>query len=255
MERRRRLDGSFGPCARCYGWSLLIISYRGITAIILNETPASRSGTSGTRRRGQRRSAQFPSAPRRGLRHPVRRRVSELQCRHREPACPGAGGLPAQRAQQRQPAAGLGWLGDLPLQSEQVAGITVQDENHAVVDLLASVERRADGARGAHLRCQRRPGGIGRARLARRPAQAAAPTPPTATSDPTAQGELSAQLPAFFQAYGSGTMPLLNHFLAPGRRFPGWVVPSPTRASPICMCRQAGRPGTSRLPSSGSCPG
>src|SRR5450755_1924033 len=41
---------------------LLIIGYRGITAIILNETPASRSGTSGTAAAASSGSAQFPSA-------------------------------------------------------------------------------------------------------------------------------------------------------------------------------------------------
>ena len=40
---------------------LLIVGYRGITAIILNETPASRSGTSGTPAPASSGSAQFPS--------------------------------------------------------------------------------------------------------------------------------------------------------------------------------------------------
>ena len=57
------------------------------------------------------------------------------------------------------------------------------------------------------------------------PPQAAPPTPPATASDPAATSALSAQLPAFFQAYASGDSAMLNRFLAPGATVSAWPVP------------------------------
>ena len=53
------------------------------------------------------------------------------------------------------------------------------------------------------------------------PAQAAVPSTNPGNADPTAQAELNAQLPAFFQAYASGDTATLNRFLAPGASVQG----------------------------------
>jgi hypothetical protein len=96
----------------------------------------------------------------------------------------------------------LGWngTGQLRLQSEQVAGITVQDPQHAVVTLLATVNGQlielgvpviASG------------GGVV---VAGEPAWLPAPpqtSPPKAASqgsDPVVRNQLMKELPAFFQA-------------------------------------------------------
>jgi hypothetical protein len=112
----------------------------------------------------------------------------------------------------------LGWngAGQLSLQSEQVAGITVSDPTHAVVTLLATVNGQlmelgvpvvASG------------GGVV---IPGEPAWLPAPqriTPPAAASpgsDPVAQRELMAELPGFFQAYAAGDSTALSQFEAPG---------------------------------------
>jgi len=97
----------------------------------------------------------------------------------------------------------------------------VQDANHAVVTLLASVNGELMEL-GVPIYAAS--GGLvisGEPAWLAAPAQASPPTPPTATSDPTAQGELNAQLPAFFQAYGSGDNPTPNRYLAPGATVSG----------------------------------
>jgi len=117
----------------------------------------------------------------------------------------------------------LGWNGSgaLKLESEQVAGIAVRSSTRAVVTLLATVNGElmelgvpiytAHGAVAVS----------GEPAWLPAPAQAAPPSTTPATSDPTAQAALNAQLPAFFQAYGSGDSATLNRFLAPGASVTG----------------------------------
>ena len=200
---------------------LLIIGYRGITAIILNETPASRSGTSGTTAPASSGSAAFPStlaeayAVQFGA---VYLNFSAATANQRAQEL--AAYLPSA-VSSANPQLGWDGSGDLRLQSEQVAGITVQDANHAVVTLLASVNGELMQL-GVPIYAAN--GGLvvsGEPAWLAAPAQASPPTPPTVTSDPTAQGELTAQLPPFFQAYGSGDNATLNRFLAPGATVSG----------------------------------
>jgi hypothetical protein len=112
----------------------------------------------------------------------------------------------------------FGWngSGQERLQSEQVAGITVQDSRHAVVTLLATVS-------GQLLELGVPVYATGDdAVVSGEPAWLSAPqpmSPPTtapAPSDQVAAGQLMNQLPAFFQAYGNGDATALNRFLAPG---------------------------------------
>ncbi len=112
----------------------------------------------------------------------------------------------------------LGWngAGQMSLQSEQVAGIAVQDPQHAVVTLLALVNGQLMelgvpvASSGAAVVVSGEPALL--------PAPAPISLPPAAAqgSDPVAQSQLSNELPAFFQAYANGDSAALNRFLAPG---------------------------------------
>ena len=97
----------------------------------------------------------------------------------------------------------------------------MQDGTHAVVTLLASVNGQLMEL-GVPIYAAN--GGLvvsGEPAWLAAPPQAAPPSPAAVTSDPAAQGALSAQLPAFFQAYASGDSATLNRFLAPGASVSG----------------------------------
>ena len=112
----------------------------------------------------------------------------------------------------------LGWngAGQLNLQSLQVAGIKVQDSQHAVVTLLALLNGEL-----MELGVPVAANGSGLV-VTGEPAWLPAPpriSPPAARggSDRVAQGQLMNELPAFFQAYASGDSAALNRFLRPWR--------------------------------------
>lgn len=117
---------------------LLIIGYRGITAIIFNETPASRSGSSAPASGGTG-TGQFPVT----LAEAYAMQFGAVYLNFST----ATAGQRSQELANYVPGAlisadpQLGWdgSGSLQLNSEQVAGITVQDATHAVVTLLASV--------------------------------------------------------------------------------------------------------------------
>jgi Conjugative transposon protein TcpC len=199
---------------------LLIIGYRGITAIIFNETPASRSGSSAPASGGTGTS-QFPAtlaeayAMQFGAVY-LNFSTATAGQRSQELAAYVPGALISVDPQ-------LGWdgSGSLQLDSEQVAGISVQDATQAVVTLLASVNGRLMQL-GVPIYAAN--GGLvvsGEPAWLAAPPQAAPPSPPAAASDPAATSALNAQLPAFFQAYGSGDSATLNRFLAPGATVSG----------------------------------
>jgi len=117
----------------------------------------------------------------------------------------------------------LGWNGggSLSLQSEQVAGVRVQDAHYAIVTLLARVN-------GKLMRLgvpvYAAAGGMA---ISGEPAWLPAPetiTPPApqpVISDDATQSALMRQLPAFFAAYASGDQSTLGRFLAPGTTVTG----------------------------------
>jgi hypothetical protein len=117
----------------------------------------------------------------------------------------------------------LGWsgTGSLVLQSEQVADVSVQDANHAVVTLLARVNGNLMELgvpvyyTGGALAVSGEPAWLPA------PPKAAVPTPTPPSSDAASQAELTKQLPAFFQAYASGDQATLGRFLAPGTTVTG----------------------------------
>ena len=193
--------------------TLLIIAFRGVTAIIFNQGTTLRAD--GTTAAGAT-TAQFPVT----LGDAYAMAFGQVYLNF----------SPATQAQREQQLAAfvpasvaaanpdLGWngAGQLSLQSEQVAGITVSDPTHAVVTLLATVNGQlmelgvpvvASG------------GGVV---IPGEPAWLPAPqriTPPAAASpasDPVAQRELMAELPGFFQAYAAGDSTALRQYEAPG---------------------------------------
>ena len=197
---------------------LLIIGYRGITAIILNETPASRSGGAPAAGSG---SSEFPAtlaeayAVQFGA---VYLNFSTATANQRAQQL--AAYLPSSLS-SADPQLGWDGSGSLKLDSEQVAGISVQDGTHAIVTLLASVNGQLMEL-GVPIYAAN--GGLvvsGEPAWLAAPPQATPPSPAAATQDPAAQSALSAQLPPFFQAYASGDAATLNRFLAPGASVSG----------------------------------
>ncbi len=117
----------------------------------------------------------------------------------------------------------LGWNGQgtSQLQSEQVAGTSVQDAHHAVVTLLARVNGQLMQlgvpvyASSAGVVVSSAPAWLPA------PARAALPSAAPASSDSATQAVLTNQLPAFFQAYASGNQVTLGRFLASGTSLTG----------------------------------
>jgi hypothetical protein len=187
---------------------LLLIGYRGVTAIMSGETssggapaPAATSGTAFPSALASAYALQFGQVYLNADPATASQRASEL-----------ATFLPAGADSQ----AGWNGNGSLVLQSEQVADVAVQDSQHAVVTLLARVNGNlmelgvpvyyADGALAVS----------GEPAWLPAPPKAAVPTPAPPSSDAASQAALAKQLPAFFQAYASGDQATLGRFLAPG---------------------------------------
>src|SRR5215467_7947235 len=111
---------------------LLIIGYRGITAIVLNETPPSHSPPAHVTA-----PPAFPSA----MAGAYAMQFGQVYLN----ASPATSGQRASELAAFLPPGApdpqLGWNGggSLSLQSEQVAGVTVRDAQHATVTLLARV--------------------------------------------------------------------------------------------------------------------
>ena len=193
--------------------ALLIIAFRGITAIVFNQASAPAGGGTGP----QSATGQFP--------------VSLAEAYATEFGRVYLSFSPQDQGQREQALAAfvpasvlaanpnLGWngTGQLNLQAVQVSGITVQDPRHAVVTLLALVNGQlmrlgvpvASSGSGVTV--------SGEPALLSAPPQIS-PPPPAASrgSDQVAQSQLNNELPAFFQAYANGDSAALNRFLAPG---------------------------------------
>ena len=193
--------------------AILIIGYRGVMAILLNETPSPSNST------GAAPSSSAPSFPV-SLGSAYALQFGQVYLNF----SPGSA---SQRANELatfipanvrslQPEFGWNSAGTMHLDSEQVAGIDVRSANTAVVTLLATVNGHLIElgvplyASGSGIVVSGEPAWL--------PAPSSA-TPPNAqeiSPDTAAQNALSSQLPAFFQAYASGDQATLNRFLAPG---------------------------------------
>lgn len=193
-------------------WSaLLIIAYRGVTAIVFNQASAPQPGAP-----GGRATEQFP--------------VMLAEAYAAEFGQVYLNVSPAIQAQREQELAAFvpssvaaadpdfGWngAGQLQLQSEQVAGIAVRDPHHAVVTLLATVNGQLMelgvpmAASGGGVVISAEPAWLPA------PQQISPAATPGRGSDPVAQAELRNELPAFFQAYASGDSGALDRFAVRG---------------------------------------
>jgi hypothetical protein len=188
---------------------LLVIAFRGITAIIFSSSPAPAGGTrTGT-------GGEFPVSLAEAYATEFGRvylGLSPQSLAQREQAL--AAFVPASLS-AANPSLGWNGIGRLNLQSVQVAGVKVQDRQHAVVTLLALL-----GGQLMELGVPIAATGSGLA-VSGEPAWLAAPPqapPPPAPrgSDRVAQSQLMNELPTFFQAYASGDSGALNRFLARG---------------------------------------
>jgi Conjugative transposon protein TcpC len=192
---------------------LLVIGYRGVTAIVLNETPPSHPKAAG--------STSGPAFPV-TLASAYAMEFGQVYLN----ASPATANQRSAALAQFLPSGAdpqLGWngSGSLALQSEQVAGVRVQDAHHAVVTLLARVN---GGLMELGVPVYSSAGGMG---ISAEPAWLPAPkpaTPPapaTTNTDAGTQATLTKQLPAFFDAYASGNQVTLGRFLAPGTSMTG----------------------------------
>jgi len=222
-----RTDGSWGGAGgrwllwplRVVLWAtLLVIAFRGVTAIFFSHSSASPAVGTGS---ASAKSGQFPVA----LAEAYAAEFGQVYLNFN----PETQGLREQQLAAFVPASiaaaqpDLGWngAGQLSLQSEQVAGITVQGPQRAVVTLLALVNGQLMelgvpvAASGDSVVVAGEPAWLPA------PAPIALPSPVPGRSDLTAQSQLMNELPAFFQAYANGDSAALNRFLAPGVRMTG----------------------------------
>ncbi len=198
--------------------ALLVIAFRGVTAIVLNQNsvsagpgtaPATATSGSFPVSLAEAYAAEFGRVYLNANPQNLGQREQQL-----------AAFVPASVA-AAHPDLGWNGAGQLSLQSEQVAGITVQDPQHAVVTLLASVNDQLMelgvpvAASGSGVVVSGEPAWLPA------PAQIPLPAQAAGSSDPVAHSQLMAELPAFFQAYANGQSAALNRFLAPGVRLAG----------------------------------
>jgi len=194
---------------------LLVIGYRGVMAIVLNETPPADSHSAPAASAAPGFPAQEASAY---ALHFGQVYLNASPANASQRASDLASFLPSGADSQ------LGWNGggSLRLQSEQVAGVRVQDAQHAIVTLLARVNGQL-----MELGVPVYAAAAGGMVISGEPAWLAAPktvTPPPpqpVNSDTATQAALMRQLPAFFTAYASGDQSTLGRFLAPGTTVTG----------------------------------
>ena len=192
---------------------LLVIGYRGITAIVLNETPSSGS-------------TPAPVAP--ATRFPVLA-AEAYAWQFGQVYLNASPSNASQRAAELaqflptgfDPQAGWNGSGTLQLQSEQVAGVRVKDSHHAVVTLLARVNGQLMGL-GVPVYAAE--GGMtvtGEPALLPPPSRVAVPSSAPVNTDAATTAVLMRQLPDFFAAYASGSQVTLGRFEVPGARVTG----------------------------------
>lgn len=193
--------------------TLLVIAFRGVTAIVFDShtaSPGVRTGPAGAE------SGRFPVS----LAEAYAAEFGQVYLNF----SPQTQGQREQLLAEFLPAGvaaanpDLGWngAGQLSLQSEQVAGIAVQDPRHAVVTLLASVNGQLMelgvpmAASGGGVVVSGEPAWL--------PAPAPITLPPAAPgrSDPVAQSQLMNVLPQFFQAYANGDSAAISQFTVKG---------------------------------------
>jgi hypothetical protein len=198
--------------------AILVIGYRGIMAIALNEKPASSSGAAAT---AGGPTTQFPVA----LAEAFAMQFGRVYLTY-NPADAGTRqqqlrAFVASNVAQANPQFGMSGQAVMQVSWESVAGISVQNANSAIVTMLATVNDRlmefgvpiyyAGGAIVVS----------GLPSLLPTPSLAQLPQPPQVQQDAVAANQLQTQLPDFFTAYANGNPTMLNRFLAPGASLTG----------------------------------
>jgi conjugative transposon protein TcpC len=189
--------------------ALLVIAFRGITAIVFNtaSAPAGGGGTGPPSATGQ-----FPVTLAEAYAAEFGRvylSFSPQNQGQREQALTAF--VPAS-VSAANPDLGWNGTGQLNLQAEQVAGITVQDPRHAVVTLLVLINGQLMrlgvpvAASGSGVVVSGEPAWLSA------PPQTSPSPPALGRSDPAAQSQLMNELPAFFQAYANSDSAALNRF-------------------------------------------
>jgi conjugative transposon protein TcpC len=190
--------------------ALLVIAFRGITAIIFSSSQAPAGGTG-----AEAADGEFPVSLAEAYATEFGRvylGFSPQSLGQREQAL--AAFVPAS-VSAANPSLGWNGAGQLNLQSVQVAGISVQDPRHAVVTLLALLNGQLMelgvpvAATGSGLVVSGEPAWLPA------PPRISPPPVPRGT-DQVAQSQLMNELPAFFQAYASGDSAALNRFVVHG---------------------------------------
>jgi hypothetical protein len=187
--------------------AILIVLYRGVTAIAFNETPPSTSGSAAT-------ATQFPAT----LAEAYAMQFGDVYFNFDQ-------AIAAQRQQQlgeflppsvlsAQPRQ-FGFTGSATtqLESESVAGIAVRSPQSAVITLLTMINGKL---MEFGVPVYTAGGGIvisGLPALLQAPPMASLPQSPRTQSDAQATSQLRQQLPAFFSAYASGDSANLSHYV------------------------------------------
>ena len=230
LAASREIGGWQGAGGRWLLWPLrvvlwavlLIVAFRGITAITFDQGPAPAGGGTGTAGNAQSAAGgQFPVATAEAFAAEFGRVYLSVNAQNQ--------GLRQQALAAFVPASvsaadpNLGWngVGQLNLQAVQVAGITALNPQHAVVTLLAMVDGQLMelgvpiAVSGSGIVVSGEPAWL--------PAPPQAPLPAAApgASDQLARSQLMNELPAFFQAYANGDSAALNKFLLRGGSLTG----------------------------------
>jgi hypothetical protein len=193
--------------------AILIVLYRGIMAIALNEMPASSNGAAGT---------QFPVTLAEAYAMQFGRvyfNFSQADAAQRQAQLGEF--LPPSVLNTQSQQFGFNGPATMQLESETVAGIDVRTSQTAVVTLLATVNNRL---MEFGVPVYAAGGGIvisGLPALLSAPLMAGLPQSQQAQSDPQATSQLQQQLPDFFNAYASGDSAELSRYLAPGASITG----------------------------------
>ena len=192
---------------------LLVVGYRGVTAIIFNEVPPTGTGSPATAGTG------FPVT----LADAYALQFGQIYL-NASPGQVSARGAELARFLPDGMDTQLGYSGSgtLLLDSEQVAATNVSDAHHAVVTLLARVNGRLMElgvpiyASGNSMVVSGAPA------LLPPPPRASLPVPVTPPATDTAtQATLQRQLPPFFRAYAAGDTLTMSRFEAPGANLRG----------------------------------
>jgi hypothetical protein len=197
--------------------AILVVLFRGVEAIALNETPAS-SGSNGAATSG----TQFPATLAEAYVMQFGRvyfNFSQANAAQRQQDL-GQFMLPATLGTQSQQF-GFNGPATMQLESETVAGIDVRNSQSAVVTLLATVNGRLMEFGVPVFAAS---GGIvisGLPALLPAPPLVNLPQPQQGPADQQAMSELQPQLQAFFGAYANGNPATLSRYLAPGASVTG----------------------------------